>query len=206
MISGISVVLASGSPRRRHLLHALGVDFTVHVSEVDENIDAGLSPESVVEELALRKASDVARHHESALVIGADTIVVLDGEVLGKPVDSADARNMLKRLSGRTHHVYTGVAVFDAASGAASVSHEVTAVTMAELSDDEISAYVDGGSPMDKAGAYGIQEDLGALFIERIEGDFYAVMGLPVRRLYELLSHDFAQYVSLQSAPTPGLI
>ncbi len=206
MISGISVVLASASPRRRHLLQALGVDFVTRASETDERVDAGLSPADVVEELATRKARDVARHYTDALVIGADTIVVLDSEILGKPTDPDDARRILTRLSGRSHRVFSGLAIVDASSGATAVGHEVTVVTMAHLSPEEIGAYVNGGSPMDKAGAYGIQEDLGAVFVESIQGDFYNVMGLPVRRLYEILRTDFPQFVSLQSAPTPGLL
>lgn len=205
------IILASSSPRRRLLLRQIGLTFDVIPAVMDEEVTPGSDPASTVEELSLQKAllvaerSHVSReadsHPEHALVIGADTIVVLDGEILGKPADPADAAAMLRSLSGRTHQVYTGVAlVFGAGiSGIARVEpgtastrntfphhvfHERTDVTFGSLTDEEIAAYVDTGSPMDKAGAYGIQDDLGALFVERIEGDYYNVVGFPLFRFY----------------------
>lgn len=182
----LPLVLASGSPRRRDLLRAVGLDFAVQVPDVDETVVPGEAPEQMVERLAAEKADAVARTlgKRETLVIGADTTVVLDGAILGKPVDPEEARAMLGSLSGRTHTVYTGFAVVDASTGESVVAHERTDVTFRELELWEIDEYVAGGSPMDKAGAYGIQEDRGALFVERIAGDYYTVVGLPLCQLW----------------------
>lgn len=189
------LVLASASPRRRHLLEQLGLTFTIHPNPDEEVIPPGLPPSEIVERLAREKAEPIARLHPEALTLGADTIVVLDGEVLGKPASPAEARSMLRRLSGRTHTVYTGIALFHPTSGRSASAHESTNVTFAPLSDEEIAAYVAGGSPLDKAGGYGIQDDTGALFIPRIEGDYFTVMGLPLHRLYRLLRDEFTDLV-----------
>ena len=195
------IILASQSPRRRELLAQIGVPFTVEVSDTDENV-SGTEPAVIVQELARRKALAVASHHagEAVYVIGADTIVVYEGEILGKPKDPADARRMLRELSGNAHQVYTGVCVAevpgdeggcgeDRASqgGRRSVREtafaERTDVFVAPLTDAEIDAYIATGEPFDKAGSYGIQ-GVFARHIEKIEGDYTNVVGLPVGRLW----------------------
>ncbi len=179
----VPLVLASASPRRRALLDRLGLTFRVEPTDADETWPADLDVGAAAEAVALRKAAAVAA--PGALVLAADTVVVLDGDVLGKPTDEAHAARTLRRLSGRTHHVVTGIAL--ALDGRQRTAHERTAVTFADLSDVEIAAYVATGSPLDKAGAYGIQDDAGALLVERIEGDYFNVVGLPIRRLYQTL-------------------
>lgn len=196
----VPLVLASQSPRRRQLLDRLGVPFTVEPSFADEALPPGLGPGAAVEALASRKADAVAPRHPGALTLGADTIVVLDGGVLEKPAGPAEARAMLGRLAGRTHTVYTGLALVHPVSGRHAAAHEATAVTFAPLSPEEIEAYVTTGSPFDKAGGYGIQDDHGALFIAGIEGDYYNVVGLPLHRLYRMLRSDFADLL----APAPA--
>ncbi len=191
----VPLILASRSPRRRKLLAQLGLDFEVHPSDLDENAMNHRLPEQLVEQLALEKARAVATRFPEALTLGADTIVVLDGDVLNKPADEAEARAMLRRLSGRTHTVYTGVALVHPASRREVVDYEATQVTFAPLTDAEIDAYVATGSPLDKAGAYGIQDDYGAVFIRRIEGDYYNVVGLPLHRLYRMLRNHFADLI-----------
>ena len=155
-------------------------------SDEDESIDENLAPEEKVNELALRKARSLASRFagESAIVIGADTIVVLDQRTLGKPNDPDDAVQMLKLLSARTHTVYTGVALIDARTRREIHFAVHTDVTFRALEDDEIERYVASGSPLDKAGSYGIQEDFGAVFVSRIDGDYYNVVGLPISQLY----------------------
>jgi len=191
----VPLILASRSPRRRKLLAQLGLDFEVHPSDLDENATNHRLPEQLVEQLALEKARAVAPRFPEALTLGADTIVVLDGDVLNKPADETEARAMLRRLSGRTHTVYTGVALVHPASRREVVDYEATQVTFAPLTDAEIDAYVATGSPLDKAGAYGIQDDYGAVFIRRIEGDYYNVVGLPLHRLYRMLRNHFADLI-----------
>jgi septum formation protein len=180
------IVLASGSPRRRELLHMIGLSFEVAVPSIDETLRPDADPSSFVMNLAMKKALSVAENFPSALLIGADTVVVLDGRVLGKPEDPGDAERMLRALSGRTHTVYTGVALLDAGSGLKSTAFEMSLVTMKELTDTEIRSYVRTGEPMDKAGSYGIQ-GVGGIFITNIKGCFFNVMGLPVGRLYDML-------------------
>ena len=147
--------------------------------------------EAIADEKAAAVAGSLPGHLSGALVLGADTVVVLDGDVLGKPASREEAAAMLRRLSNATHRVFTGISLRHPTSGAAATAHEVTAVRFAPLSDAEIERYVATGSPLDKAGAYGIQDDHGALFVERIEGDYYNVVGLPLRLLYETLSRHF---------------
>ncbi len=178
------VILASGSPRRAELLRLMGVSFTVHPADIDETMDAGKPPAQEVARLSREKALAVPRTAED-LVIAADTIVVCQEQVLGKPHDSAQARAMLRSLSGRAHQVMTGCTVLYGT--ACETFTEVTDLHFRPLSDREIEKYVAGGEPMDKAGAYGIQGG-GALFCERIEGDYYNVMGLPVCRLGQVLA------------------
>ena len=178
------IILASRSPRRIHLLHQIGLSFTVQESGVDEHIPDGIAPEEVVRRLSLEKASRVAERLHDGIVIGADTIVVLDGKILGKPSSKGEAISMLSKLGGRTHTVFTGFALIDVESQKSYVDYEETEVTFRGLSNDEIESYVESGSPMDKAGAYGIQDDYGAVFVERINGCFYTVVGFPLSKFY----------------------
>jgi len=182
----MELILASQSPRRRELLERMGAGpFRIVPPEIDERQDKELSPAQQVQSLSLCKALAVQeREGTQCLIIAADTVVSLDGLVLGKPADSNDARRMLSMLSGRRHQVYTGLTVL--CGGERAIHCEETDVYFRELDQDEIEAYVATGEPMDKAGAYGIQ-GAGALFIERISGDYYNVMGLPVCRLGQLL-------------------
>jgi len=185
-----TIILASSSPRRQELIAMLGIPFDIKVSDANEDTEAGLSPAAIVEQLSSRKAAAVCEMYKEqpidGIVIGADTIVVLEGEVLGKPKDRQDAFRMLNGLQGRKHHVYTGVACIDLRSGRHVVSHEVTLVYMKPLTDSQIERYIDTGEPMDKAGSYGIQ-GLGATTIERIEGDYFNVVGLPLSLLSDML-------------------
>ena len=178
-------ILASKSPRRRELLGSIVKDFDIITKEVDETLPKEVHPREGVELLAIRKGAAIATESPEALVISSDTLVELNGIPLGKPIDRADAIRMLSNLSGKAHNVHTGVAVHyngRSYSGVAS-----TAVYFREMTLDEIEEYVDSGDPMDKAGAYGIQEWIGYIGIEGIEGSFYNVMGLPVQRLYTIL-------------------
>jgi septum formation protein len=155
--------------------------------EIPENFDSSTSPADNARSLALQKAECVGAKVKEGIIIGADTIVVLDGTLLGKPLDKHDAVRMLQLLSGKTHTVYTGIALVDKPSGKSLSDVEATNVTFRELPPEEIEEYVAGGSPMDKAGAYGIQDDYGAVFVTRIEGCFYNVVGLPLSRLFTRL-------------------
>lgn len=179
------LVLASASPRRQELFARLGIAFTVRPAEVEEGT-CDTRPEAVVTELAARKAAAVAGELDHGLVVGADTIVVLDGRILGKPQDEADARAMLEALAGRVHQVYSGVAVCAAASMRLKTAWECTKVRMRRLHPREIQAYVVSGEPLDKAGSYGIQ-GLGSLLVESIEGCYFNVVGLPLGKLNSLL-------------------
>jgi septum formation protein len=190
------LVLASRSPRRQLLLRQIGLTFDVQESGVEEEFDEALPPEENVRIIAGRKAEAVARHFDDAIIIGADTTVVLDGAIFNKPRDGAEAAMMLRRLSGRTHRVYTAFALLDRPSGASMASVEVTDVTFRPLGDSEINEYVRSGSPMDKAGAYGIQDDYGAVFVERINGCFYNVVGFPLATFYRAME-TFQQQLGL---------
>lgn len=183
----MKIILASKSPRRLELLGRMGIDrFDVLPALGEELAPPGLDPAELVELLSARKAEEVAARAEGeALIIAADTVVSVDGLVLGKPADEAQAAAMLRRLSSREHRVYTGVTVRRGTLRA--TEHQRTDVRFRPLTDDEISAYVATGEPMDKAGAYGIQ-GLGSMLVEGISGDFYNVMGLPVCRLGRMLA------------------
>ena len=183
----MNIILASQSPRRKELLGRMGIrDFETISPNVDESVFHGLPPEELVRRLSAEKAAAVAgRAGEDAIVIAADTVVALEGAVLGKPADELDAFKMLSALSGVRHQVYTGVTV--CRGGEKQTAHEVTDVTFRELSEREIEDYIATGEPMDKAGAYGIQ-GYGALLIQGISGDYYNVMGLPVCRLSGMLA------------------
>ena len=176
------VVLASASPRRRELLTLIGIPHEVRPANIDESSRSGETPVAQVERLAREKA--LAIHAPGAVTIGSDTIVVVDGEVLGKPRDREHARSMLTRLSGRSHLVLTAVAV--RWRGELRSAVEQVSVTFRALKDPEIEQYIDTGEPMDKAGAYGIQ-GYGATIVDRVDGDYFSVMGLPLNRLVRLL-------------------
>lgn len=184
-------ILASASPRRRQLLGSIGLDAQIIPANIDESAHAQLPPEKMVTQLAMLKATDVARSlRGETYVIGADTCVCINGEILGKPRDIADAKRMLTMLSGKSHEVYTGYCVVSCKSGSAAAKYEKTTVTFRDLSDKEIDAYIKTREPMDKAGAYGIQGK-GSVFIEKIEGDYFNVVGLPVCALTIMLRDEF---------------
>lgn len=180
------IVLASASPRRQELLKQIGLNFEVSVPAVDEIIAEGTPPFEVVRELACRKSMEVAGQIGEGIVIGADTVVVNQGMILGKPSDYADAVQTLRNLSGSEHLVITGFCVVDGASGKVVKASETTRVFFRRLTDDEIESYVKTGEPMDKAGSYAIQ-GLGAILVERIEGCYFNVVGLPLTKLAEVL-------------------
>lgn len=188
-----SLILASASPRRRDLLSGLGVRFSVRPVDVDETPRPGEEPRGYVLRLAREKAA--ARAAPGELVLAADTSVVLDGEILGKPVDAADARRMLSRLAGREHTVLTGAALLEAGRGDASAVEE-SRVRIAALSDEELRWYVATGETLDKAGSYAVQ-GLGAMFVEAVYGDYTNVVGLPLPATYRLfrdLGHDLRSF------------
>lgn len=182
----MKIVLASSSPRRKALLDTLGLPFTVEVPDVDEGLLPAEEPSAHVLRLAVEKARIVAGRHASGLVIGADTIVVLDGRIIGKPEDPAEARQMLGELAGRTHRVFTGVAVADAATGRVTSRVACSRVTMAAMEPEEIVRYVGTGEPLDKAGAYAVQ-GLGGRYVSRVDGSLSNVIGLPLEDLRQLL-------------------
>lgn len=178
------IFLASKSPRRKKLLHQLNLKFKVLSVEIDENRKGNELPGKMVKRLAVEKL-DASKHMvDTGIIITADTIVVLNGEILGKPESKSDAVKMLKKLSGKTHTVYTGFALHNTESDKTIIDFEKTYVTFRKLGTNEISDYINTGSPMDKAGAYGIQDDFGAVFVKKISGDYYNVVGLPIARLY----------------------
>lgn len=190
----MEIILASASPRRKELMKILEIPFSVMTSNAEEVIDTDLPPYFAAEKLSLLKASDVAKilkdEEKDAIVIGADTIVVKDGEILTKPKDEQDAENMLKTLSGTHHSVITGVTVINNKTAKSESFYVETKVYFKDLSQEEIRKYINSGEPMDKAGAYGIQGK-GALFVEKIEGDYFNVVGLPLCKLASLLKEEF---------------
>ncbi|MED1783674.1 Maf family protein [Brevibacillus fortis] len=183
----VPLILASSSPRRRELLQTLGLSFTIITSDVDETTAEHLSAREVVEELSLRKAKEVASRLTEGVVLGSDTVVVLDGQILGKPVDEMDAYRMLSMLQGQEHTVYSGVALIDVETGRAEVSHSLTHVRIRALTEQEIKSYIATGEPMDKAGSYAIQ-GIGATIVEGITGDYFTVVGLPLGLTSTLLT------------------
>jgi septum formation protein len=185
------IILASSSPRRRELLTLIGIPHIVQPADVDESVRPGEVPTVYAERLAREKAAAIAARDARAVVIGADTIVVLDGDILGKPRDEAEALHMLGRLSGREHTVFTAVAV--ARGGRVVSGVEEVSVTFRTLGPEEIPAYIATREPMDKAGAYGIQ-GYGATIVSRIDGDYFAVMGLALGRLVRLLAEMGVRY------------
>lgn len=185
-------ILASKSPRRYEILSGIGMEFRVIESNVDESIiPKDLDPNIYVQELAMLKSIDVAsKISGDALVIGADTIVVSNGEILGKPVDYDEAFSMLSSFSGKSHQVISGISVTNSSTNVTVTDYCITNVFFSEMSGDEISNYINTYKPFDKAGAYGIQEYAG-VFIDKIDGDFYNVVGLPLSKLYKLLKKEF---------------
>ena len=183
-MTGVRVVLASGSPRRRELLNMIGVGHEIMPANIDERYLPGEDPPAHAERLAREKAAAVALRAGNSLIIAADTIVVVDGDVLGKPRDRGEAAAMLRRLAGRSHTVHTAVAVRYGGSEASAV--ESPSVTFRPLDAEFIEAYIATGEPMDKAGSYGIQ-GFGATLVSRVEGDYFAVMGLPLHRTMQLV-------------------
>jgi septum formation protein len=192
------LILASQSPRRKILLKQIGLKFRVVPSHVLEVLSPNDSPGDNAKRIAIDKASEVAARLQKGIVIGADTIVVLDHHVLGKPISKDDAKRMLKLLSGREHSVYTGFALIDVESKKHVAGVEETKVRFRKLDEKEIVSYIDSGSPMDKAGSYGIQDDFGAVFVEKVNGCFYNVVGFPLARFYSTLQR-FIAYLELQS-------
>lgn len=183
----IRFYLASKSPRRRKLLKQLNLNFKSFGIDVNETVKRNEKPFTAVVRLSKEKLELAKRKELNGIIITADTIVVLDGKILGKPKNKKDAFNILKFLSGRTHIVYTGFSVYNSNTKKTISDYEKTKVTFRNLSDQEILEYIATGSPMDKAGAYGIQDDFGAVFIKKINGCYYNVVGLPLAKLYQVI-------------------
>ena len=178
------IILASAAPRRRELMELAGYDFEVICADIVEAVPENVQPQEVVMSLALQKAQAVAKDHRKSAVVGSDTVVALDGKILGKPRSEKEAAEMLRSLSGRSHKVYTGVAIV--CGEKVTSFFEETEVEFYPLTDQEILDYVATGEPMDKAGAYGIQ-GRGAVLVKRINGDYFNVMGLPISKVYREL-------------------
>lgn len=192
------IILASKSPRRKELLERLNLNFEIIVSQVDEDSFKENTPYELVERLAYEKANSILQlTDKDSIIIGSDTVVVFDNQILGKPNDEHQALIYLKKLSGKRHFVYSGIAILDSKTNKKYVTHEVTEVYMKELNDEEISSYIKTGEPLDKAGAYGIQ-GVGSIFIEKIVGDYYNVMGLPLNKLYRGLNEIGVNYFKIK--------
>ncbi|GIK61476.1 MAG: septum formation protein Maf [Ignavibacteriota bacterium] len=183
----IPIYLASKSPRRRKLLKQLGINFKVFSVNTPEDFLDGEHPVECVKRIALEKMELAKLKVKGSIIITADTIVVLHHKVIGKPVSKSDAIKILSVLSGKVHTVYTGFCVLNQKNDTMILDYEKTDVEFRKLLKDEITDYVDGGSPMDKAGAYGIQDDFGAVFVKRINGCYYNVVGLPLTKLYKAI-------------------
>ncbi len=183
----LPIYLASKSPRRKKLLKQLNLKFRTLDLHFDEKVNDGEHPVFLVKRLSIEKLNQALLLIKKGIIITADTIVVIDKHILGKPKSKADAKRILKKLSGRTHIVYTGYSIYNSSNNKIITEYEKTLVTFRKLTDEEISDYILTGSPMDKAGAYGIQDDFGAVFIEKIDGCYYNVVGLPLARLYHSL-------------------
>lgn len=181
------IYLASKSPRRRKLLKQLNLNFKCFSVDIEEVIKKNEKPHISVKRLALEKMDKAREFVNEGMIITADTIVVLNGKVIGKPKDKADAKRILKKLSGEIHTVYTGFSIRNTITNKTITDYEKTFVEFRNLSDKEIEDYIKTGSPMDKAGAYGIQDDFGAVFIKKITGCYYNVVGLPLTKVYQSL-------------------
>ena len=196
----MKIILASASPRRAQLLKQINLTFTVSPSHIEEVMDENLSPDRLVESLAQQKGESVLSDHPDSFIIAADTIVTINGKYLGKPTDENDAEAMLQNLSTQTHEVYSGVYLaLTNEKGKmlnSRVFSEETKVTFGALEESEIRKYVATGSPMDKAGSYGIQDDFGAVFVKQIHGDYYNVVGFPLHAFYQQVKHHFPKIFS----------
>ncbi len=181
------IYLASKSPRRRKLLSLFNFDLESFSVQTPEDLIPGELPADTVRRLAKEKLDEAVKLNKEGIIITADTVVVLNGKIIGKPLDEQDAFNILKLLSGNTHTVFTGFSLLNTINNKLVIEHVETDVTFRMLDDDEIWQYVKSGSPMDKAGAYGIQDDYGAVFVERLNGCYYNVVGLPLSKLYKSL-------------------
>lgn len=185
--SNLTIYLASKSPRRKKLLRQLNLNFKTITVHADESIKNSERPADIVRRLSLNKLKEAEKKIKKGIIITADTIVVLEGKVLGKPSGPSSAERMLKMLSGKTHTVYTGFAIYNSVKNKTVLDYEKTAVTFRRLNSKEIKDYVATGSPLDKAGSYGIQDDFGAVFVSKINGCYYNVVGLPLTKLYKAL-------------------
>lgn len=184
----IPIYLASKSPRRKKLLKQLNLDFKTIQIDFDENVIDGENPSALVRRLSIEKLKKSLKKIRQGIVITADTVVVLNKKIIGKPSSKSDAKKILKHLSGKTHFVYTGFSVFNSYNKKLITRAVKTSVKFRKLTNREIYDYIETGSPMDKAGAYGIQDDFGAVFIEKINGCYYNVVGLPLSKLYDALT------------------
>lgn len=186
------IILASQSPRRRELLENIGLEFEVKVDNSPEIVDETMEIEEIVKYLSAKKAENVSKtlDNEDCVVIAADTVVAFEDRILGKPKDEEDAKNMLKILNGNVHFVYTGISVLDNKTGKCISDFEKTKVRFREITDSEINSYIKSGEPMDKAGSYGIQ-GLGSVFVEKICGDYFNIVGLPISKLCGILKNEF---------------
>lgn len=180
------IILASSSPRRKQLLEQLGISFDCCPARIDEDLGTEETAREAVRRIALNKAEKASEMVRNSIIIAADTMVVCNGEVLGKPDNARDAFSKLYKLKGREHEVITAVCVMDTENGQCEVQDEITRVYFRDISDEEIRAYIRTEEPMDKAGAYGIQ-GMGAVFVDRIEGCYFNVVGLPLKHLYSML-------------------
>lgn len=180
------IILASMSPRRKALLEILGIPFTIVVSDFEEELTNNKNPQQLVEELSLGKAKAVCQKETNAIIIAADTIVVCNNQVLGKPKSKDDAKRMLQLLSNTTHQIITGMTIMDTDTKQTLTRSETARVFMRQITEEEIDTYISTGEPLDKAGAYGIQEK-GAIFVKKVEGDFFNIVGLPLYTLAQSL-------------------
>ena len=187
------IILASASPRRKELLEKIGLKFDVEPSDYEEKISPGIEPHKLAKSLSLEKARLVAENYENALVIAADTFIVIEGEILGKPVTETEARRMLETINGRQHSVITGFTIMDTGNSKAISRSVETKVYIRKLTSKEIDSYVESKEPLDKAGAYAIQ-GLGSVIVEKIEGDYFNVIGLPLSAVADSLK-EFGVYI-----------
>jgi len=185
--SNLPIYLASKSPRRRKLLKHISLDFKSFTVDVDEKFKKGEKPSASVKRLSLEKMNKARQKVKHGIMITADTIVVLKGQIIGKPKDKKEAKRFLKKLSGKVHAVYTGFSIYNSENKMLLTDYEKTFVEFRKLTPKEIDDYIKSGSPMDKAGAYGIQDDFGAVFIKKINGCYYNVVGLPLTKVYQTL-------------------
>lgn len=183
-----SIVLASSSPRRKKLLEEAGYSFSIDPSNFDESKVSKADPREMVKTLSLEKAREVAKRHKAAIIIGADTTVILDGQLFEKPEDEKDAKRMLTLLSGKIHTVITGISVINTESNQEIIAIEESKVFFKKLTEQQIDEYIQAGEVMDKAGAYAIQEGLSQYFVEKTEGDYTNIVGLPMKRLGKILT------------------